>query len=64
MPITTTITTTLSYVPTVALVQLGDSYGTVAAVTATFTVGDVWIIFLLAVLIVIELIRAVKEWRY
>lgn len=64
MPITTTITTTLSYAPTVALVQLGDSYGTVAAVTATFTVGDVWIIFLLAVLIVIELIRAVKEWRY
>ncbi len=64
MPITTTITTTLSYVPTVALVQLGDSYHTTAAITATFTVGDVWIVFLLAVLIVIELIRAVKEWRY
>lgn len=64
MPITTTITTTLAYVPTVAVVQLGDTYHTTAAVTAIFTMGDVWIIFLLAVLIIIELIRAVKEWRY
>jgi len=64
MPITTTITTTLAYVPTVALVQLGDSYHTTVAVLATFTVGDVWLIFLVAVLIVIELIRAIKEWRY
>lgn len=63
-PITTTITTTLSYTPTVALLTLGDPHNTTVAVVATFTVGDVWVVFLLVLLIIVELVKLVKQWRY
>lgn len=63
-PITTTITTTLGYTPTVALLILPDQYHTTVAVQATFSMGDLWIIFFLAVLIALEVVSLVKRWRY
>jgi len=63
-PITTTIATTLDYTPTVALLTLPDTYHTTVAVQASFTVGDVWIIFLLVILIGVEMVNLVKKWRH
>jgi len=63
-PITTTIVTTLQYTPTVALLTLPDTYHTTVAVQASFTVGEIWIIFLLVVLISVEMVSLIKKWRY
>lgn len=61
--LTTTITNTLSYAPTVALLELNDAYHTTVAVTATFTVGDVWLFFIISLLLVVEIVGLVKRWR-
>jgi hypothetical protein len=61
--LTTTITNTLSYAPTVALLTLNDPYHTTVAITATFTVGDVWLFFVMSLLLVVEVVRLVKQWR-